>query len=129
MSGESNNTQNNELEISKVALMGRTLYILIAANPSTDDINNVIFLAEKAINEKTASNIMVDLSLSEGFSKFARKIWSEFIQNEGIHKAVFFGGDIYTETTVSFIVGAAGSNNCKLVSTREEADKWMKEGA
>ena len=125
MSENSKNTQDNDREISRVSLIGRTLYLLIAPNPSVDDINNMIYLAEKAVNEKATSNIMVDLSLSEGFSKFARKMWSEFIQNTNINKVVFFGGDIYTETTVSFIVSASGSKNCMLFQSKDEAMKWI----
>ena len=115
--------QSIDREQSRVALMGRTLYCLIAPNSNTEDTNNIVFLCEKAIDNKTVSNILVDISLSDGFSKIARKTWVEFIQNPRITRIAFFGGDIYTDTTVSFIVGAAKTSNCKVFKTKETYNK------
>lgn len=113
--------------VSSVNIKDEILCCAIASASSDLDMSNLVRLCDLAIHKKVVTDIAVDISHSEGFSKNARKIWVDFINDKEIRKVAFYGGDIYTETTVSFIVGAAGASDCKIFQTKDSALEWLSE--
>ena len=110
---------------SEIAINGNTAYCVVCGTSEKDDSVHIISICTKALEEHVVENIIIDLSLAEGFSTEARKLWVEFIKDHRIRRMAFFGGDIYAETTISFIVGASGVKNCQIFQSKDRALEWI----
>ncbi len=94
------------------------------------DTNEAVRLStvgKECLNDGEAQYVLIDLRQSTQFSSEARKIWTEFLQNEKIKKTALFGGNMFVKTLATIVIAATGKKDIRFFNTKEEALMWIKE--